>query len=93
MRIVIKKPVISEKSVSQGATNKYTFLVDGSADKYTVAKAVSELFKVTVEAVNIINIPGKVKRFRKTEAKRSDKSKAIVTLKAGQKINLFEEKI
>jgi large subunit ribosomal protein L23 len=92
MKILIKKPVISEKSVSQGGVNKYTFLVDKTANKKTVADAVSQLFKVKVEDVNIVNIPGKLKRFRRTVARRSDRKKAIVTVKKGEHINLFEEK-
>lgn len=92
MKVLIKKPIISEKSVSQGSVNKYTFLVDRSANKHDVATAITALFKVAVADVNIVNIPGKVKRFRKTISKRSDIKKAVVTLKAGQTINLFEEK-
>lgn len=88
---IIQQPIISEKSISQGAVNKYTFLVDSAATKATVASALSALFGIKVEAVNIINQRGKVKRFRRTVAKRSDRKKAVVTLKPGERIALFEE--
>jgi len=88
---IIKKPVISEKSISQGTVSKYTFWVDVSANKYLIADTVAKLFKVTVREVNIINQQGKLKRFKRVAAKRSDRKKAIVTLKAGDKIGLFEE--
>ena len=90
-KLPIKKPIISEKSISQGTVNKYTFLVDGTINKRAIADAVSKLFKVTVKEVSIINIRGKLKRFRRVAAKRSDQKKAIVTLKAGDRITLFEE--
>ena len=88
---IIKKPVISEKSISQGAVSKYTFWVDSGASKPVIADAVSKLFKVTVREVNIINQHGKLKQFKRIAAKRSNRKKAIVTLKAGDRIGLFEE--
>ena len=92
MKLTIQKPVISEKSVSQGSqANKYTFVVDSSATKLSVAKAVAAMFKVNVKTVNIVNIVGKLKRYRRVAGKRSDRKKAIVTLASGQHINLFEE--
>ena len=92
MRLIIRKPVISEKSVQQGAkSNKYTFLVDTAASKPEIVKAVEAMFKVVVSDVNIANVIGKTKRYRKTIGKRINQKKAIVTLAAGQHINLFEE--
>lgn len=91
MKVIIKQPVVSEKSISQGVVNKYTFAVNSDATKPQVVSAIKHLFKVDVTDVNIVNTPGKVKRYKRIEGKRSDQKKAIVTLKAGQKINLFEE--
>lgn len=91
MKVIIKQPVVSEKSISQGVVNKYTFAVNADATKPQVVSAIKHLFKVDVTDVNIVNTPGKVKRYKRIEGKRSDQKKAIVTLKAGQKINLFEE--
>lgn len=91
MKVIIKRPVVSEKSISQGVVSKYTFEVNADATKPQVIGAIKALFKVDVTDVNIINTPGKVKRYKRVEGKRSDRKKAVVTLKSGQKINLFEE--
>lgn len=91
MRLIIKKPIISEKSIHQGAVNKYTFLVDAVATKGEVATEITKIFKVKVTAVNMISFPGKPKNFKKTKGKRSDIRKAVVTLAPGNRISLFEE--
>lgn len=91
MKVIVKKPVVSEKSITQGAVSKYTFLVNSDATKPQVAASIAQLFKVVVDNVNIVNIRGKVKTYRRQKGQRANQKKAIVTLKAGQKINLFEE--
>jgi len=91
MKVIIKQPVISEKSILQGAVSKYTFLVNSNATKQQVVGAIKNLFKVDVTDVNIVNQKGKVKTYRRIQGTRASQKKAIVTLKAGQKINLFEE--
>lgn len=88
--ILIKKPIISEKSFNLAANGVYTFLVDLSSEKKQIAREVEELFKVDVISVNIVNIPGKVKRVKKGYGKRSDIKKALVKIKKGQKISIFE---
>ncbi len=88
---IIKRPIISEKSIAQGTVNKYTFLVIPTANKYQVATAVEELFKVKVTDVNMINLIGKLKKFRRQTGARAARRKAIVTLKKGDRIALFEE--
>lgn len=88
--ILIKKPIISEKSFNLAANGVYTFLVDLSSKKKQIAREVEELFKVDVISVNIVNIPGKVKRVKKGYGKRSDIKKALVRIKKGQKISIFE---
>jgi large subunit ribosomal protein L23 len=90
MNKLIKKPLISEKSFGKVASGKYTFVVDRNADKEDIAKACTDLFGVTVVSVNTANYQGKVKRTKKGEGSRSDYKKAIITVKAGQKIDLFE---
>jgi len=87
----IKRPIISEKSIAQGVVNKYTFLVASAAPKAQIARAVEKLFKVKVTDVNIVNLAGKQKRFRRQLGTRSARRKAIVTLKTGDRIALFEE--
>lgn len=88
---IIKRPIISEKSIAQGTVNKYTFLVHSTANKNQVAAAVGELFKVKVTNVNMINLTGKLKKFRRQTGARAARRKAIVTLKQGDRIALFEE--
>jgi large subunit ribosomal protein L23 len=88
---VIKKPIISEKSIAQGVVNKYTFLVARTAEKAQIARAIEKLFKVTVTDINVINLAGKMKKFRRQTGQRDARRKAIVTLKKGDRISLFEE--
>jgi large subunit ribosomal protein L23 len=87
---VLKLVRLTEKSNKLSSEHgQYTFEIYGSATKHTVAEAVEKTFKVTVKRVNIQNYRGKNKR---TRAGRptvgSDYKKAIVTLKAGDKIEL-----
>jgi large subunit ribosomal protein L23 len=88
---MLKRPIISEKSIIQGTVNKYTFLVEQAAPKVQIAQAVEKLFKVKVTDVNVINLTGKSKRFRRESGQRAARRKAIVTLKTGDRIALFEE--
>jgi large subunit ribosomal protein L23 len=88
---LIRKPRLTEKTVMQKeAANQVTFLVDPGANKTEIKKAVEALFKVKVEGVNTINVLGKIKRMGRSSGKRKDFKKAIVTLKAGDKIEYFE---
>ncbi|MCX6810814.1 MAG: 50S ribosomal protein L23 [Candidatus Berkelbacteria bacterium] len=89
--LVIKSPVISEKSFALASTGVYVFLVTPEANKKIVATQVHEMYKVDVEEVRIINIPGKIKRAGKKMGRRSDIKKALVKVKKGQKIAIFEE--
>ena len=85
---VIKEPVITEKSTKLASQNKYFFRVHSDATKPQIKKAVEDIFNVKVEDVNTIQVSGKWKRVRLQPGKTSDWKKAIVTLKAGQKIEL-----
>ena len=70
---------------------KYTFVVDKSANKSEIKKAVEEVFGVKVKSVNTTNVNGKLKRQGKTQGYRSDYKKAYVTLTADSKaIEFFE---
>ena len=89
-RDIIIKPVITEKSMNLQADNKYTFYVDTRANKTEIKNAVEKIFDVDVLQVNTINVKGKTKRVGKFTGKTSDKKKAIVALKPGQTIQLFE---
>jgi large subunit ribosomal protein L23 len=87
---VLKKPLITEKSTSLLADNKYTFEVDVKANKTEIKQAVESIFKVKVLKVNTMHIKGKLKRVRMIKGRTPARKKAIVTLKAGDKIEIFE---
>jgi large subunit ribosomal protein L23 len=89
-RDVIIRPVVTEKSMNLLADNKYTFVVDKKANKTEIKNAIENIFNVRVENVNTMIVKGKPKRMGRYEGKRPDRKKAIVTLKPGQKIRLFE---
>ncbi len=81
-------PIITEKATLLSDQNKIVFKVPLSATKDDVKAAIEALFKVKVVSVNTIRVKGKTKRFRGVEGKRSDLKKAIVTLAAGQSIDV-----
>ncbi len=87
---VLKKPVVSEKTMSLLAENKYTFLVNPDANKIEIKHAVEKAFSVKVTDVKTISVKGKKKRVGRHVGKTSDKKKAIVTLKDGDKIEVFD---
>jgi large subunit ribosomal protein L23 len=85
---IILAPVITEKSTRLTEKNQYTFRVAKQATKPQIKAAVEGLFSVKVLAVNTLIVKGKVKRFRGRLGQRSDYKKAIVTLAAGQSIDM-----
>ncbi len=88
---IIRRPIITEKSMEQVADRKYTFEVAKSANKIEIKKAVEEIFKVEVEKVTTMNYIGKPKRQGVFAGKRADWKKAVVKLTEGSKtIELFE---
>jgi len=88
---LIKGSIITEKTHQlREAGNKVTFRVAVKANKIEIRKAVEELFKVKVLAVNTIHMKGKKKRLGRTEGVRPEWKKAIVTLAPGEKIPGFE---
>jgi len=89
---ILLKPVISEKTTELAGLNKYVFRVATNANKQTVAHAVTKIFGVKPEKINIMMVRGKIRRLRFKAGKRSAWKKAIVTLKPGEKIELFEAK-
>ncbi|MEW6275407.1 MAG: 50S ribosomal protein L23 [Bacillota bacterium] len=89
-RDIIVRPVITEKSYSLAGQNKYTFVVTPEANKVEIKKAVEDLFKVKVLKVNTLNVQGKPRRVRGIAGYKPDYKKAIVTLRPGDKIEVFE---
>ncbi len=87
---ILLRPVVTEKSTSLLEQNKYTFIVDPKANKTEIKQAVEKIFNVKVEKVNTMRVKGKYKRVRNIPGKTPDVKKAIVTLKKGDKIELFE---
>ena len=88
---VIIRPLLTEKNAKmKDAENRVAFEVAPDANKIEIKRAVEEAFKVSVKAVNILNIHGKIKRLGKNIGKRRDWKKAIVTLKEGSVIEFFE---
>ncbi len=89
-RDVIVRPVVSEKSYAGLDLNTYTFLVDKRANKTEIKEAIQKIWNVQVTSVRTLNRKGKVKRRRYTKGKRPDEKRAIVTLAAGDAIEIFE---
>lgn len=88
---IIRKPVITEKTMTAMAENKYTFIVQINSNKSQIKRAVEEVFGVKVASVQTIRTMGKTKRMGVHVGKRSDYKKAIVTLAADSKgIEFFE---
>lgn len=93
LKNIIKKPLITEKTNKLTDEDKFTFIVDKAASKPVVKKAVEEYFKVDVLKVWLIKIKGKTfrsGRMKRKISKKPDYKKAIVKLKEGQKIDLFD---
>jgi large subunit ribosomal protein L23 len=92
-RNVIVTPVVSEKSYALMEEGVYTFIVQPTATKPQIRDAVQKIFGVKVAKVNTLNRQGKRKRSRRTFTfgKRPDTKRAIVTLAAGDTIDLFQD--
>jgi len=89
---ILLRPVVSEKTYGLMEQGVYVFVVDPKATKIEVRQAVEQVFNVTVTKVNTLNRKGKATRNRRTNiaGSKPDTKRAIVTLKAGDTINLFE---
>ena len=83
---ILKAVVSTEKGTSQEGQRKYFFRVADSATKIDVKRAVEEVYKVKVQTVNTVHVPGKLKRVRFKSGYTAHWKKAIVSLKEGQKI-------
>ena len=85
---IIRKPIVTEKATKLSEFNKVVFEVASKSNKSEIRGAVEKLFSVKVKAVNIINIKGKVKRFKGILGKRNDVKKAVITLEEGNTIDI-----
>lgn len=89
-RDILIRPIVTEKSTALMEQGKYTFRVPLAATKIQIRQAVEQIFKVKIQAVNTMRYEGKLKRMGRTQGRRSDWKKAVVTLKPGEAIELFE---
>jgi large subunit ribosomal protein L23 len=87
---VIIAPVVSEKSYELLDEGRYTFVVHASANKTEIKQAVEKVFGVKVASVNTMNRQGKRKRFGLVMGQRPRQKRAVVTLREGETIDIFE---
>jgi large subunit ribosomal protein L23 len=87
---ILRKPLITEKNARLQEAGKYAFEVADSSTKPQIKAAVEAAYKVKVTAVNIIRVKGKMRRMGRGLFRTQDWKKALVTLKPGDKIELFE---
>jgi len=87
---VLRRPLITEKNTALQALGKYAFEVAEEANKHQIKQAVEKAFKVKVTAVNVMRVHGKTRRVGRRQVSTPSWKKAMVTLKTGDKITLFE---
>ena len=86
---IIKRPIITEQSMEQTEMKRYTFEVAKTSNKVEIRQAVEAIFNVTVTKVNTLNVKSKPKRMRGAAGRTRTWKKAMVTLKEGDSIELF----
>ena len=88
---ILIRPLLTEKITSiRDQKNCVSFVVSSRATRIEIGHAVEAALKVKVESVNVMNVKGKPKRQGRFVGKRADWKKAIVTLKEGEKVELYE---
>lgn len=88
---IVRRPIVTEKSMTGAAEQKYTFEVATDANKIEIGVAVAKIFNVKVQKVNTLIVKGKKRRLGRYPAgMTADIKKAIVTLAPGQRIEIFE---
>ncbi|MEW6517468.1 MAG: 50S ribosomal protein L23 [candidate division FCPU426 bacterium] len=88
---IIRRPLLTEKTNrAKEAINAYAFEVDARANKLQIKEAIETIFKVTVLRVNTTTVPGKSRRFGAHVTPKRNWRKAIATLKAGDRIEVYE---
>ena len=88
---VLRRPLITEKYTVLLAQGKYAFEVDGEATKPQIKEAVEKVFNVEVTAVNVMTVAGRRRRLgKRSKVASSPWKKAVVTLKPGDSIGLFQ---
>ena len=87
---VLRRPIITERSTALIEQGRYTFEAAREANKAQIKEAVERIFKVKVTAVNVIHMPSKTKRVGKRSVQTQPWKKAVVALRPGQRIEMFE---
>src|SRR5688500_17860743 len=88
---VLVSPLLTEKlTAMRESANKVGFVVRGDANRIEIKRVLESALKGRVESVNVMNVPGKMKRLGRFAGKRPDWKKAIVTLKEGEKLEMYE---
>ena len=87
---VVRRPLITEKATLMKEQNRYAFEVAKEANKRQIKDAVEAAFKVNVVKVNVMTVPGKMRRIGRRQVLTPSWKKAVVTLESGQKIEFFE---
>ena len=87
---VLVKPWVTEKASIQGAQDKYFFEVSKDTNKIEIAKAIKDVYGVSPISINVINMIGKKVRHGKVIGKKKDWKKAVITLKKGESIKIYE---
>jgi large subunit ribosomal protein L23 len=87
---IVKRPLITEKATLMKEQNRYAFEVARKANKRQIKDAVEAAFKVSVIKVNVMSVPGKMRRIGRRQVLTPSWKKAVVTLESGQKIEFFE---
>jgi large subunit ribosomal protein L23 len=87
---VIRRPLVTEKNTSLQSMGKYSFEVDSDANKVQIKEAVEKAFKVTVNSVNVMTVRGREQKVGRRKILANTWKKAVVTLKTGDKITIFE---
>ncbi len=90
---ILRRPLVTEKTSYQSGLNKYSFIVADSATRTQVKDAIETIYDVSVEQVNIVNVPakrGRRLRSRRMSIRKPGFKKAVVTLVEGQSLPIFE---
>lgn len=91
LHAVLVQPLLTEKITGlREKTNTVGFVVHRDANRLQIKQAVETLLKVKVKKVNVLNVQGKTKRLGRFSGRRSDWKKAFVTLKEGEKMEMYE---
>ena len=87
---ILRRPLVTEKNVTLQEQSKYVFEVAPQANKLQIKEAVEKVFKVSVTSVRVLATAGKRRRYGKFSLRKASSRKAVVTLREGDKIQIFE---